>query len=68
MPRSSEEEYQRFLGFPAPVWPQWKLGEGWRRPMVWVRWRIVVRRRGPYAPDFKAFLRGRKGEDRGGTG
>ena len=26
-------------------------------PIVWLRWRIAVRRHGPYAPDFDEFRR-----------
>jgi len=65
---SREEEYQRFMGFPAYVLPQLKTGNWWphgarRHPIAWTRWRIAVRRRGPYAPDFDEFL-GRRQPDR----
>jgi hypothetical protein len=69
MKPSGEEEYQRFMGFPASLWP-WSepgnrrsQGEGngsgrdlafWH-PIAWFSWRIAVRRQGPYAPDFKDF-------------
>jgi hypothetical protein len=66
---SSEEEYQRFMGFPLSLLP-WladrpeesqKTGERYYRmlfhPIAWARWRIAVRRLGPYAPDFEEFRR-----------
>ncbi len=74
MKPSREDEYQRFLGFPSYLWPQREPGKGWFHragegsrssflvlwhPITWVRWRISVRRQGPYAPDFEEFLRGR---------
>jgi hypothetical protein len=63
---SGEEEYQRFMGFPTYLWTQRsrRAAEGedrfpWlRHPIAWIRWRISVRRRGPYAPDFQEFCRG----------
>jgi hypothetical protein len=69
MKRSDEEEYQRFLGFPVSLWSQWRWPDGaslWH-PIAWVRWRRMVRRRGPYAPDFKEFRRIR-GATAGGDG
>jgi hypothetical protein len=69
MKPSGEEEYQRFMGFPTSILP-WNAerpesratgGRNYRKlmhPVVWLRWRIAVRRRGPYAPDFEEFRRG----------
>jgi hypothetical protein len=72
MKSSGEEEGQRFLGFPTSFWSRWQLGKDWpqedrtgrgrtfgsvRHPIAWVRWRIELRRRGPYAPDFNEFRR-----------
>ena len=72
MKPSGEEEYQRFMEFPAPLWPWCQPGnrlpgtEGkgiasklplWH-PIAWFRWRIGVRCQGPYAPDFNGFRRG----------
>ena len=69
MKPSGEEEYQRFMGFPTSILP-WNTerpgsratgGRNYRKlmhPVVWLRWRIAVRRRGPYAPDFEEFRRG----------
>ena len=55
------------MGFPASLLP-WKADrpessqeaggrkhERFLHPIVWVRWRIAVRRQGPYAPDFDEF-------------
>ena len=63
-----DEEYPRFLGFPSYLWPKWLQSyretvqsggnSAWMRyPVTWFRWRIVVRRQGPYAPDFTEFRR-----------
>ena len=70
MKPSGEEEYQRFMGFPTSILP-WNAerppgsraagAHSYRKlmhPVVWLRWRIAVRRRGPYAPDFEEFRRG----------
>ncbi len=69
MPEGKEEQ-QRFLGFRTSLLPWLESGKEsvpaygrgsqdtfpWlRHPIEWVRWRIAVRRRGPYAPDFSAF-------------
>jgi hypothetical protein len=70
MKPSGEEEYQRLLGFRASLWP-WldsdkeaahRSGNGSRgrfpvvrHPIAWVRWRMAVRREGPFAPEFKDF-------------
>ena len=58
------------MGFPISLLPRWLSGEGspdseadrsghnfslLRHPIAWVRWRIALRRRGPYTPDFKEF-------------
>ena len=64
---SGEEEFQRFMGFRASLVP-WKAnqpggsetprrrhGGPFRHPIAWVRWRIAIRRSGPYAPDFAEF-------------
>jgi hypothetical protein len=63
-----EEEYQRVLGFRASLWSraakgleeaQGAGGSGLkvvRHPIAWVRWRIDLHRRGPYAPTFDDFL------------
>jgi hypothetical protein len=65
-----EEEQQRFLGFRTSLLPWLESGKEsspadgresqetfplLRHPIAWVRWRIAVHRRGPYAPDFTAF-------------
>jgi len=70
MKPSDEEEYQRYEGMPASLWPPWEPGKGWPHgkgegsgsnfpllwhPIAWFRWRKAVRRLGPYAPDFKEF-------------
>jgi hypothetical protein len=66
---SGEEEYQRFMGFPLSLlsWladrPEESQTTGeWHyrmlfHPIAWVRWRIAVRRMGPYARDFEEFRR-----------
>ena len=64
-----EEEYQRFMGFRSSLLP-WRVDrpegsqkvggrerEALSHPIAFVRWRIAVRRKGPYAPDFAEFLR-----------
>ena len=60
---SEEEEYKRYQGLPASLQPQCDPGGvdlRWlRRPLIWLRWRVAVRRRGPYAPDFDQFRRSR---------
>jgi hypothetical protein len=68
-----EEEYQRFMGWPASLLP-WsgdhragsREGDGRNyqklvHPVVWLRWRIAILRRGPYAPDFEEFRGGPSG-------
>jgi hypothetical protein len=77
MKPSDEEEHQRFLGFPISLWPRGEPGNGrrhgeregtgsnlalLRHPIAWFRWRISVRRRGPYTPDFKEFCRRRQSD------
>ena len=70
MKPSGEEEYQRFMGFPTSILP-WNAERSpgsraagprnYRKlmhPVMWLRWRIAVHRRGPYAPDFEEFRRG----------
>jgi hypothetical protein len=59
MKRSDEEEQQRFLGFPVSAWSQGTRPDvhSLRHPVAWIRWRLAVRRRGPYAPELKEFLR-----------
>jgi hypothetical protein len=71
MKPSGEEEYQRFMGWPTSLlpwdaerhrWSRATVGRSYRKvvhPVVWFRWRLDVRRRGPYAPDFEGFRRGR---------
>jgi hypothetical protein len=69
---TGDEEQQRFLGFPLSLWPALEPGKGspdqgehrtgstvarLGHPIAWVRWRIELRRRGPYAPDFNEFRR-----------
>ncbi len=69
---AGKEEQQRFLGFRTSLLPWLESGKEsshadgragqdsyplLRHPIAWVRWRIAVRRRGPYAPDFTAFRR-----------
>ncbi len=57
------------MGFPASLLP-WKADRlqgsqaaagrkyDWLlHPIVWVRWRVAVRRQGAYAPDFDEFRR-----------
>lgn len=63
-----EEEYQRFMGFPASLWPRAAHRpegarpaarggfRGFLHPIAWFRWRLNLKRRGPYAPSFGAFL------------
>jgi hypothetical protein len=70
MKPTHEEEYQRFMGFPTSIlpWtaerPTGSRAAGARHyrklmhPVVWLRWRMTMRRRGPYAPDFEEFHRG----------
>ncbi len=72
MKASGRQEYQRFMGFPASRVLEWKAlrrspAEDRKRPgpyrtvrhpIMWIRWRIAIRRLGPYAPDFKDFRRG----------
>ena len=65
---SGEEEYHRVLGFRASLWPRAMdrseevpaSGGSWlravRHPIRWVRWRIELHERGPYAPTFSDFL------------
>jgi hypothetical protein len=65
---SGEEEYHRVLGFPASLWPRaaerpdgapaagGRVVRAIRHPIAWSRWRMEVRRRGPYAPSFGHFL------------
>lgn len=37
------------------------IGFRWlRHPVAWTRWRIDVRRQGPYAPDLNEWLRQRQ--------
>jgi hypothetical protein len=68
MKPSSEEEYQRFMGFPDYLWP-WAAhrpegprsagrskSRGVLHPIAWFRWRLDLKRRGPYAPSFGDFL------------
>ena len=78
---SHEEEHQRFLGWPVSSrWPPWgprtarphPNGEGsagncplLTHPIAWFRWRLAVRRSGPFAPDFDEFRRQGKGDGRG---
>jgi hypothetical protein len=70
MKPSHEEEYQRFMGWPTSLLP-WNAerpggsgaagGRNYRKlahPVVWLRWRLDMRRRGPFAPDFEGFRRG----------
>ena len=70
MKPSDEEEHQRFMGWPTsllqlnaerPTGSRAAGAQNYRKllhPVVWLRWRIAVRRRGPYAPDFEGFRRG----------
>ncbi len=74
-----EEEYQRFMGFPISFFPRLQPGQQsphaerhrsgsnfsslWH-PVDWIRWRIALRRRGPFTPGFEEFRRG----PRPGTG
>jgi hypothetical protein len=67
-----EEESRRVLGFPISLFPGLQPGQElpqeaehrsgdnlshqWH-PIAWVRWRIALRRRGPYTPDFEEFRR-----------
>lgn len=54
--RSDDGVEQRFMGFPVkksgtPIDTRWA-----RHPVVWTKWRLRVRREGPYAPTFDDIL------------
>jgi hypothetical protein len=72
MKSSDKEEHQRVMGFRTSLWPWLEPGRGQasreedggqthlpslRHPIAWVRWRTILRRQGPYAPDFQDFRR-----------
>ena len=76
---SDEEERKRFLGWPVSSrWPPWEPRTAWphakgegsggnfpllTHPVAWLRWRLAVRRSGPFAPNFDDFRR--QGSDDG---